>query len=301
MRIVLGAQSLAQRLRDHTFADGTSPELVDVRPTHRAFAPMVNAQAYDLSELAIVTFLQAFAAGRPVVLLPVTALARFQHHCLVSISGAVGSPADLPGRTVGVRSWSQTTGVWVRALISDDHGIDLRTIRWRVYEGSHVSGVEDPDFVARAPEGAKLVDDFQSGAVDAAILGNELPDDPRVTCLIDDPPRAAAAWYARTGAVPINHVVVVSREYARKHPERVHEAFQVMLAAKPAPRPTSNPDFAPCGFDAMRPSLELASRYAQEQGLLARSVSVDEVIAATVDVLGSHPAWFSGRPEAPQS
>jgi 4,5-dihydroxyphthalate decarboxylase len=43
----------------------------EVEPVHKAFAPMVRNEAYDLSELAIVTCLQAIAYDRPVVLLPV--------------------------------------------------------------------------------------------------------------------------------------------------------------------------------------------------------------------------------------
>ena len=50
----------------------------DVEPIHRAFAPMARRQAYDVSELAIVTYLQAKAYGKPVVLLPTVVAARFQ-------------------------------------------------------------------------------------------------------------------------------------------------------------------------------------------------------------------------------
>src|SRR5580698_3521054 len=55
----------------------------DVEPIHRAFAPMARRQAYDVSEMAIVTYLQAKAYGKPVVLLPAVVAARFQQGCII--------------------------------------------------------------------------------------------------------------------------------------------------------------------------------------------------------------------------
>jgi 4,5-dihydroxyphthalate decarboxylase len=43
---------------------------------------MVRENAYDAGELAIVTFLQAKAFGKPYVLLPAPISGRFQHHCI---------------------------------------------------------------------------------------------------------------------------------------------------------------------------------------------------------------------------
>jgi hypothetical protein len=76
-------------------------------------------------------------AGRPLCLLPVTLLGRFQHHCLVTMDGpGAAGVAGLAGKRVGVRSWSQTTGVWVRGIMSDDHGLDVSQVEWVVYEGA---------------------------------------------------------------------------------------------------------------------------------------------------------------------
>ena len=56
---------------------------VDVEPIHRAFAPMAREQKFDVSEMAIVTALQALAYGKPLLLLPVTVAARFQQKCII--------------------------------------------------------------------------------------------------------------------------------------------------------------------------------------------------------------------------
>ena len=44
------------------------------RPYHGAFKPMVNEQAFDISEMAIVTLLIARSFGRPLHLLPAVML-----------------------------------------------------------------------------------------------------------------------------------------------------------------------------------------------------------------------------------
>src|SRR5207237_2891717 len=60
----------------------------------QGFKPMVRERAYDASELAIATFLQAKAYGKPVVLLPAVVMGRFQHnHALRCVArGAVCRP-----------------------------------------------------------------------------------------------------------------------------------------------------------------------------------------------------------------
>ncbi|MEH2627814.1 hypothetical protein V1292_005869 [Bradyrhizobium sp. AZCC 1719] len=48
-------------------------------PTNKGFKPMVREGAFDVSEMAIVTYLMAKSFGKPMVLLPDVVLARFQH------------------------------------------------------------------------------------------------------------------------------------------------------------------------------------------------------------------------------
>jgi len=97
----------------------TSPllklDFIDVKPMHTAFKPMVREHAYDVSEMALVTYLQAKAYNKGLTLLPAAMLARFQHHTMLfnAERGKI-TPANLAGRRIGVRSYSQTTGAWVR-------------------------------------------------------------------------------------------------------------------------------------------------------------------------------------------
>ena len=56
--------------------DITSPwlklDFVEVKPMHTAFKPMVREHAFDASEMALVTYLQATAYKKGLKLLPAT-------------------------------------------------------------------------------------------------------------------------------------------------------------------------------------------------------------------------------------
>src|ERR687884_231618 len=79
------------------------------KQAYEGFKPMVGEGAFDASELAIVTFLQARAYGKPLVALPAFVLGRFQHG-LIGYNAEKGelSPKDIEGRRGGVRAYPQT-------------------------------------------------------------------------------------------------------------------------------------------------------------------------------------------------
>ena len=99
-------------------------------PTNKGFKPMVREGAFDVSEMAIVTYLMAKSFGKPMVLLPDVVLARFQHaHALYNAKAGKLAPRDLNGKRVGIRSFTTTTGAWLRGILANDHGVDLDRAR----------------------------------------------------------------------------------------------------------------------------------------------------------------------------
>src|SRR5256885_17235854 len=88
-------------------------DFVDYSPTNKGFKPMVREQAFDVSEMAIVTYLMAKSFGKPMVLLPNVVVARFQHaYALTNAKHVAMKPADLKGKRVGIRSFPTTPGAW---------------------------------------------------------------------------------------------------------------------------------------------------------------------------------------------
>lgn len=258
---------------------------VEVSPIHRAFAPMARAQTFDVSEMAIVTALQAIAYGKPLLLLPVTLAARFQQGCLICRSwDRPATVADLRGRRIGVRAYTQTTGVWLRGILQNDYGIAPEQVRWVTQEGAHVAEYRDPSWVEAAPPDTSLTYLLRNGDIDAAILGNDLPEDPDFAPVIADPPAAARAWYDAHGVVPINHMLVVRRDLAAAHPRVIRELWGAIHRAKPAQ--ANGMDMAAIGIAANRTALDLILRYCAQQKLLPRPLDVDEVFADTIALLG---------------
>ena len=264
-------------------------EFHEVEPIHRAFRPMAERQAYDVSELAVFTFLQARSQEKPIILLPVVLAARLQHGCLVYNSKFHDrlTPDMLAGKTVGVRAWSQTTGAWVRNILSEEQGVDAHSIRWLTYEGAHVEACKDPAYVTRAAEGKDLLTMLMAGEVDAAILGNDLPDDPIIKAVIPNAAEAGRAWFEKNRLVPINHVLTVTKALVEKNPDAVREVYRLFRQSKAeAPAKPGGPDMCPMGFDAVGPSLQMTIDAAHRAELIPRRFTAEELLADAKRVLG---------------
>ena len=254
-------------------------DFVEVKAMHTAFKPMVREHAFDASELALTTYFQAKAYNKGLTLLPAAMLSRFQHHTMLynSTRGTL-TPKDLAGKRIGVRSYSQTTGVWIRGILANDYGVDLSGVQWVTFEDGHVAEAKDPAGVIRAGAGQDITAMLLAGELDAAIYGAAMPKNPQLKSVVANPDADAKAWYAKHGLVPVNHMVVVTDELKRANPAAVAELYRLLEAGKKAAGvPAGGIDTAPFGKEANRPCLELLISYAVQQGLLARPLSIDEL------------------------
>jgi 4,5-dihydroxyphthalate decarboxylase len=180
------------------------------------------------------------------------------------------APRDLEGRRVGVRSYSVTTGMWIRGILAEDHGVDCDRITWVTFEDAHVAEFRDPPNVERAPAGRKLEEMLLAGEIDAAVTGDAPITDPRIAPVIPDAEGAALEWRARKGAIQINHMVAVQPQVDSAPLMRLlHESFAA----------AGNPEMNPIGLEANRRNLEVAIDYVHRQGLIPRRYEVDELFA----------------------
>jgi len=161
------------------------------------FQRVVRKLEFDVAEIALMTFLIAKAHGKPYRLLPFTVMARYQHPFLkFNPERTPGlKPGDLAGRRVGVRSYSVTTGAWIRHILAGEYGVDLAKIKWVTFEEAHVAEFVDPPNVERASAGKEIKAMLLAGELDAAILGDSAPD-PRLQPLIADAEAAGRRWSA---------------------------------------------------------------------------------------------------------
>jgi 4,5-dihydroxyphthalate decarboxylase len=239
------------------------------KPLYSAFARMVRALEYDVCEMALATYLQAREAAVPITLIPVVLVGGTHHRSLTRMPGGPRlTPRDLVGRRVAVRSYSQTTGLWVRGILHEDHGIASSDITWVTTEEPHVAHYREPANVERSNI-SSVADLLRAGEADAAVLGPRAigGQGEGLVPVIEDAQAAADAWVARHGTVPINHTLVVRDDVLRARPEAVTELYRALGAAGAAAGWTDS--FAAC--------LEAAGRYALEQQLVRTRVDLHAI------------------------
>jgi 4,5-dihydroxyphthalate decarboxylase len=271
LRTLLGDHPCTAALKNGSIkSDLVDFDFVEVSPTNKGFKPMVREQAFDVSEMAIVTYLMAKSFGKPMVLLPNVVLARFQHaYALYHARSGTLTARDLNGKRVGIRSFTTTTGAWLRGILANDHGVDLDSIDWVTFEDAHVA--EYRDTTRRAPAGKQVIQMLLDGELDA-VLG-EKSDHPDLRLFFPDRCKEEFSWFARNGVVPINHMVVVRQDLCERHPEAVVEVHRMLREAAAA---SSSPK-ATFERQSVGRALHLITGYSAQQGLIPRAYDVDEL------------------------
>lgn len=247
-------------------------DFADVNPPSAGFKRVVRNLEFDVAELAITTFLMAKAAGKPLVLLPAVVVGRLQHSFLVyNAERGPLAPGGLAGRRVGVRSYSVTTGMWIRGILAEDYGVDVDRVTWVTFEEAHVAEFRDPPNVERAGAGKDVIGMLLAGEIDAAVVGDGKPADPRVRPLIPEADAAARAWRRRTGAIQINHMVAVKDSLPQAAASEVSRLLGESIRA------AGSPEMNPYGLEANRRNLEVAIEYVCRQRLIPRRFTVEEL------------------------
>lgn len=277
--------------------DKLALDWVEVNPIINAFRRMIRGLEFDVSEMAISTYLCAKSFNKPITAIPVFPVRGFHHGAIVhNTKVGVSTPKDLEGKKVGVRGWTVTTGVWVRGILSQGYGVDIDKITWVLAGDEHVAEYQYSPNVEPAPEGANLPEMLASGELAAGIgIGNVDSDD--VKPLIGGARDAAVKFFNDTGVYPINHTVVVKDELLDANPWLAEEVFSVFKAAKAsymakleAGADLSDADQGivrngqdlggdplPYGVEANRTTMEAIIQACLDQKVIPNRVSVEEV------------------------
>lgn len=305
LKTALATYPHTKALKDGTVtAPGLSFEYVEVAPITGAFRRMCRTLDFDVTEMAITTYLTARAFNKPFTALPVFVMRQFHHAPIVyNVTSGVQSPKDLEGKKVGVRAYTVTTGVWVRGILATEYGVDLDKITWVVVDEEHVLEYRKPSNVLERP-GANLAEMVAKGELAAAIGAGKV-DSPDVTPLFSNAGETEAAWYRKTGIYPVNHTVVVKDSLLQADPTLAPRLFAAFAAAK-APflaqlksggelpgdaqtlarrRSVVGDDPLPYGLPRNRKAMEAVIRFAHDQKILPRVVRPEEMFAAgTLDL-----------------
>ncbi|MBI2189484.1 MAG: ABC transporter substrate-binding protein [Acidobacteria bacterium] len=300
--------------RGHTLAlkDGSvrprTAELAfeEVPQIIQAFRRMVRGLEFDVSEMAMTTYITAKAHGKRFTAIPVFPMRAFHHGAVVyNTKSGIQGPKDLEGRTVGVnRGFTVTTGVWARGILQHQYGVDLKRITWVLSGDEHVAEWKPPPNVVPIEPGKTMEDLLLSGEIPAAI-GVQV-DSPDIKPLIPNAKDAGLALLRERGIWPINHTVVVKDELLSAHRDLAADLFQAFAEAKrPYLRRLANGDIAqpsqdddvfkrvmdligdplPYGVAPNRRMLETVMQYAVEQGIIARPIAIEDLFPASTHAL----------------
>jgi 4,5-dihydroxyphthalate decarboxylase len=293
--------------------EGIDPAFVEVAPIIGAFRRMVRDVEFDICEMAPTTYMIARALGAPYIALPVFLMRRFHHGgFVVRPDAGIRVPKDLEGKSVGVRAYSVTTGVWTRGIFVNEYGLDSAKVTWVVDDEEHVTTLKLPPNVVHAPEGKSLQSMMKAGEIQAGFSGpagvgragppisgwdkagaaaaDTYPE------LIADVEKVEADWFRRSGIYPIHGLIVVKDEHIKRHPWLARSLMNAFVEAKkpyleelkggqgdsPEDKRYRNflslmSDPLPYGIAANRPSIEALVAYSLQQKLIPARPQLDQV------------------------
>jgi 4,5-dihydroxyphthalate decarboxylase len=279
---------------------------------HRAF----QYQEFDVTELSLSSFTMLTSRGdSPYVGIPAFVSRLFRHSGIyIRTDRGIDHPSKLKGLTIGLPEYQITATVWIRGILQDEYGVDVRSVAWRQ------GGLEDAGRTERSkldlpadidlqpiPSGRTLSDMLAEGEIDALISARApscfLKGAPNVDRMFPDYRAAEQDYYRRTGIFPIMHLVGIRRSIYERHPWVAVNLYKAFLQAKKhamyelsqighlfVSLPWSvrerdltvelmGEDFWSYGAHENRKVLETFLRYHHDQGLSKRLVGVDELFA----------------------
>jgi len=273
-------------------------EFEEVPAIIQAFRRMVRGLEFDISEMAITTYICARAHGKRFTALPIFPMRAFHHGAIVhNTRSGIRGPKDLEGKRVGVnRGYTVTTGVWARSILQHQYGVDLGSVTWVLSGDEHVEEYKPPPNVVPIEKGQKMEDLVISGEIPAAI-GVQI-DSPDVKPLIPNAADAGLAALGERGLYPINHTLVVKDDLLAAHPALAADIFNAFaeakrpylddLAAGRIAEPSADDRFfkrvmdvigdpLPYGVEPNRRMIEAIIQHDYEQGIIPRRMTVEEL------------------------
>lgn len=296
LKLGVVARSQYSALKDGSVRPaGINLEVIEVAPMPRLFDRMIQDLEFDVSEMAIVTYLHIKEFNLPFTAIPVFPLRAFpQGTILQNVNAGISTPKDLEGKKIGVRAYAGTAGVWARGLLQSEYGVDPAKVTWIVNDEEHIGEYHNPPNVV-LEKGANLGEMLTKGEI-AAGIGIMGIDSPDVKPLIPNAREAQADWFKKTGVFPMNNTVVIKNDVLASDPGiavAMYEAFKQAkdsyLQRLKANGPNGRDEEAdarlqevvgdplPIGVDANRKALEQIVDYANKQQIIKSRFTPEEL------------------------
>ncbi|HEU4341979.1 MAG TPA: hypothetical protein VFU31_10445 [Candidatus Binatia bacterium] len=255
---------------------------------------------FAAGEFSLANYLALKSRGQPLIAIPVFPNRKFRHsYIFVREDSPLREPAELKGKRVGIPGWLNTCGLWVRGILSDEYGVKAQDIHWVARRGTPLE--------IKLPEGTRLETVAGDGSLSARLLKGEFdaiivpdfPEEERIRRLFADSKAVERDFYQRTKIFPTSHAVVFKQAFLDRYPSAAAELFAAWTQAKKLAleddadatysnfawvrqaweeqRAILGPDPWKYGIKGNEKALNTIIRYADEQGLLQRRVTIADL------------------------
>ena len=196
---------------------------------------------FGVRDLNVGTWLPMIQAGWQLTGLPVFSKRKpVYEYIFCRTDRGIDSPKDLEGKRITANSWVVSTIVWVVGLLEHRYEVDRSKIQWVINREDEFK-VNDPrrNWERAADPRKHPVDQLLDGDVDAIItdisdskLFRRLENDDRVKRLFPDYEAEDYRLYQEAGIYTPAHLLVMSQELDRQHPELAGKLFQALEKSK---------------------------------------------------------------------
>jgi 4,5-dihydroxyphthalate decarboxylase len=272
-----------------------------------AFCTRPVYEEFDVAEMSFSWFVAARDRGEPVIGFPIFPLRMPVFAYMFCRSDAsYEKPSDLIGKRVGSMGYRYTVNLWLRGILKDHYGLSPEQVTWVTGEKEGAgyvvpAGIRVEVNAARTDEALLL-----AGEIDA-IFSPIIPEsflngDDRIRRLFPDAAAEQAAYFSKTGILPITHLMVASEAFVKSHPwaaGRLLDGFRAAQAivddhyfdAKNLSPPEAVFMLESCrrrygqklykhGFEENRQTIETFVRYAHEQGYISVRPAIEQLFPA---------------------
>lgn len=169
----------------------------------------------DGGEFSLSSLMQATERGARFLVLPIFLGRGFVHRALWRrVDSGIDSPSDYAGKRVAMHRYNNSNGMWARALLTQEYGVDLDSIRWYAALREPAGEALPPSRQVKYIDGPReqLAQMLEGGDLDGALERFLYQPGPAVQRVFPDYPAVEAEHYRRTRIFPMYHALVLRPE-----------------------------------------------------------------------------------------
>jgi len=311
LTVACGDYEIVRALADgRVEADGIELVMLTGMGSRERHWRMARKAEFDVCEINIGGYFMGRDRGEALTAIPVFLHRRFRHgFVFVNANAGIRAPNNLIGKKIGGTNFQPASNIWMRGILEEYYGLPHRQCVWVVERSEDVEFTPPKDLRMEMIAPGKRLDVMLAEGEIPAMLSPEIPrlfldGDKRIVRLFPNYRDIEIEFFRKIGIFPIMHVTAIKQEIVDKYPWVATNLVKAFEQAKAlAYRHIANPRSVPLAWirtfweeqeeilgpnpwayglgAANRKNLETVQRYCHQQGLIGRTVPLDDLFADT--------------------